>query len=167
MRALAALAFLAIVPGCGMRYYAQPSTSEPHARVVIRFDHSARADTGPLDEFIWIDGDPIELRVDDDHALRVRVVPGPTRYHEEAYVIQRRTDHYQGGHYRYSSSSYHPVVEHVGDAGCTTRFDQSMRDGETYLFTYRYVSPEECSVTCHLANGAACDGLLEGPPVDR
>jgi hypothetical protein len=139
---------------------------------VIRFAHGARTDSGPLDEFIWIDRDPIELRVDDDHALRVRIVPGPThwvfktmRYHEEEYVIAHHTTHYRGGHYDHSDTRYTPVVGHVGEDGCAATFDQQMHDGEVYFFEYTYVSPENCSVTC-LRGTRGTDGQVVTTPCD-
>jgi len=170
MARLLALTLVALAPGCGgIRYYAQPSESQPHASVVIRFDHSARSDTGPLDELIWIDGDPIQLRVDDDHALRVRVVPGPTqwvfktmRYHEDEYVMRVHHGAYGSSH---AHTTYTPVVDHVGEAGCTARWSESMSPRDEYFFEYRYVSPEECSVTCtHGPAHAPCDGRVEAPP---
>lgn len=162
------------VGGCGPRYYAQPTTRAPHARVAIRFAHGARTDRGPIDDFIWIDGDPLELAVDDDHVLRVRVVPGRTqwifktmRYHEEESLMTVQHPGYgaTGSSTSHGYTTTMPITEHVGEAGCTARLDLPMHDGEGYLLVYTYVSPEECNVSCRRTARRA-DGTVHAVPCE-
>lgn len=172
---LATLALVAgAVSGCASRFYHQPSDREPHARVAIRFDHGSRTDSGPIDEFIWVDGDPIEMVVGEDHVLRVNVVPGATqlvfktmRYHEEDGVAVVYHSGYGpvGSSTHYGYTSYVPITDHVGEAGCTARLTLPMRDGDTYLLLYSYVSPEDCSVECRRAVHGA-DGRAHAVPCD-
>lgn len=171
---LVALA-LPAVAGCGSRFYHQPSDREPHARIAIRFDHGSRTDSGPIDEFIWVDGDPIEMIVAEDHVLRLNVTPGRTqlvfktmRYHEEEglAIVHRGGYGPVGSPTHDRRTSYVPITDHVGEAGCTARLTLPMHDGDTYLLLYSYVSPEECTVECRRAVRGE-DGQARAVPCDE